>query len=125
MNSCCNNCRWYEETKPQQCSGFCSYRHMGVTREFDCDGFIDKRVDVILRTIQYEIHQRKDLFRNPVIVLSYYLFKMIQTLNDNYCLSYDSNHNLTLFGIKMRRTLSGSELFYIIGDETNFDDAGE
>lgn len=98
---------------------------MGVTREFDCDGFIDKRVDVILRTIQYEIHQRKDLFRNPVIVLSYYLFKMIQTLNDNYCLSYDSNHNLTLFGIKMRRTLSGSELFYIIGDETNFDDAGE
>lgn len=122
MNSCCGKCRWYEETKPEQCSGFCSYRHMGVKFEFDCDGFIDKRVEFILKSIRYEIHQRKDSFKNPVIVLSYYLFRMIQALNDNYCLSYDSNHNMTLFGIKMRRTLSGSELFYIIGDESNFED---
>ena len=121
MSRCCNNCRWYEETRPEQCSGFCSYRHMWVTSGFDCDGFIDKRVEFILKSIQYEIHQRKDSFKNPVIVLSYYLFKMIQALNDNYCLSYDSNHNHTLFGIKAR-TASSSELFYIIGDETNFED---
>ena len=122
MGRCCNNCRWYEETKPEQCSGFCSYRHMGVKFEFDCDGFIDKRVDFILKSIKDEIHQKEGLFKNPVIVLSYYLFKMIQALNDNYCLSHDTSYNYTLFGIKMRRTLSGSELFYIIGDEFNFED---
>lgn len=124
MSRCCNNCLRYEETKPDQCSGFCSYRHMGVNREFDCDGFIDKRVEVILKSIKYEIYHRAGSFKNPVIVLSYYLFRMIQALNDNYCLSYDSNHNLTLFGMKMRRTVSGSELFYIIGDESNFEDVG-
>lgn len=123
MNHCCEKCRWYEETNPQQCSGFCSYRHMGVNFEFDCDGFIDKRVDFILKSIQYEIHHRKDSFKNPVIVLSYYLFRMIQALNDNYCLSYDSHHNHTLFGVKVRTATSG-ELFYIIGDETNFEDVG-
>lgn len=121
MNSCCNKCRWYEETKPEQCCGTCSYRHMIVNSEFDCDGFIDKRVDFILKSIQYEIHQRKDLFKNPVIVLSYYLFRMIQALNDTYGLSYDTSHNHTLFGIKVR-TASSGELFYIIGDESNFED---
>lgn len=122
MNSCCKKCHWYEETKPEQCSGFCSYRRMDVDSSFDCDGFIDNRVELILKSIRYEVHQREGLFKKPVIVLSYYLFRTIQALNYNYYfLSYDTNHNYTLFGIKLRIATDG-DLFYTIGDEITFEE---
>lgn len=117
MNSCCKKCHWYKETKPEQCSGFCSCRRIDVDNSFDCDGFIDNRVELILRSIKYELHRREDLFKKPVIVLSYYLLRMIQSLNNNYYfLSYNSDRNYTLFGIKVRVSTDG-DLFYTIGDE--------
>ena len=121
MNRFCMNCHWYNETDPKHCRGNCSYRpYIYVNCEFGCDGFIDKKVDFILNSIQHEIHQRGHLFNTPVIILSYPLFKMIQALNI-YLLSHDSDPILTLFGIKVRIAY-GDGLFYGIGDEVNFED---